>query len=222
LANFSALHVFPFAAFGVLLIAGGLFGGFICGWACPFGFVQDLAAKARTPKLVLPRWTGYIRYAVLILMVGLIPYFFGESHPLFFCQACPVGALEGRLPKMISQAAAGEPVAWPNAAKIVVTLAVVIVIFFIHRPWCRVLCPLGAIFGLFNRVAALTLKFKVESCTRCGLCHKRCPHGLPVIENPHDAACIRCLECAACPTNALQPGSITAGSKPADPETAVK
>jgi ferredoxin-type protein NapH len=212
LANFSALHVFPFAAVGLLLIFGGLFGGFICGWACPFGFVQDLAARIRKPKISLPRWTGHIRYATLILMVLVIPWFFGESHPLFFCQACPAGALEGRIPRMVSQAVASEPIPWPNAIKIVVSLAFIIAIFFIHRPWCRVLCPLGAIFGLFNRVAGLTLKFNIESCTRCGLCQKRCPHGLAPIENAHDTTCIRCLHCTVCPTGALQPGDLAGGA----------
>ncbi|MFZ5831872.1 MAG: 4Fe-4S binding protein, partial [Planctomycetota bacterium] len=61
LANFSALHVFPFIAVGTLLLVGALFGSLVCGYACPFGLFQDLLGKIPTPKFRLPAWTGYTR-----------------------------------------------------------------------------------------------------------------------------------------------------------------
>jgi polyferredoxin len=57
LANFSALHLIPFMTIGLLVVFGALVGSLFCGWACPFGLLQDLAAKlcrgrpARDPKL---------------------------------------------------------------------------------------------------------------------------------------------------------------------------
>lgn len=98
IANFSAMHTIPFIAIGTLLVVGGLFGGFICGWVCPFGLLQDLFAKIPTPKITLPHWTGYTRYAVLLGLVILIPYFYGKDHPLFICRVCPAGGIEGALP----------------------------------------------------------------------------------------------------------------------------
>ena len=213
LAHFSALHVFPFVALGILVMAGGIFGGFICGWACPFGLLQDLAAKIPIPKLKITRRAGYLRYAVLIGLVLAVPYLWGGEHPLFFCSVCPAGALEAAAPNMVSQAVSGSAVTWPNTIKLTVTLVLLAAIFFIHRPWCRLLCPLGAIFGLFNRIAVFFLRFDPASCIDCGICHNKCTLALPPDKNPSATSCIRCLECTHCPTGALQPGSLIPSRK---------
>src|SRR3972149_4553984 len=79
LAQFSALHLIPFLAIGTLLIVGAVFGSFVCGWACPFGFLQDLVARIPTPKLRLPSWTGWFRYAPPLGLVLAVPYFHGNE-----------------------------------------------------------------------------------------------------------------------------------------------
>lgn len=111
IAQFGALHIFPFMAVGLLIAVGVLFGSLICGWVCPFGFLQDLVAKVPTPKFDLPKWTGYLRYVVLIGTVLAVPYFFGEGHPLFICRVCPAGALEAAVPNIVGQAMAGQQIA---------------------------------------------------------------------------------------------------------------
>ena len=208
IAQFGALHVFPFIAVGLLIAIGALFGTLICGWVCPFGFLQDLAAKVPTPKFDLPKFTGYFRYVVLIVTVLAVPYFFGEEHPLFVCRVCPAGALESAVPTMIGQAINGEVVVWPNALKLTILILFLIAIFFVKRPWCRVLCPLGAIFSLFNRVSAFFLRFDADKCTHCERCHKLCEYGIEPEKTPNDLSCIRCLECTRCSPDALNLGSI--------------
>ncbi|HUU36286.1 MAG TPA: 4Fe-4S binding protein, partial [Vicinamibacterales bacterium] len=108
LAQFSALHVVPLIALGTLFVVGALFGAFICGWVCPFGWLQDLAAKLPIRKLTLPRWSSNFRYVVLVGLVLLVPYFLGEKHPLFICRVCPAGALEGAVPNSVQKALAGD------------------------------------------------------------------------------------------------------------------
>jgi ferredoxin-type protein NapH len=208
LAQFGALHVFPFIAVGLLVAVGAFFGTLICGWACPFGFLQDLTAKVPTPKFDLPKFTGYFRYVVLVVTVLAIPYFFGEGHPLFVCRVCPAGALEAAVPTMAGQAIAGQEVVWPNVIKLTILIVFLIAIFFIKRPWCRVLCPLGAIFSLFNRVSAFFLRFNADECTHCEQCHKLCEYGIEPEKTPNDLRCIRCLECTKCSPDALKLSSI--------------
>ncbi len=208
IAQFSALHFLPLIAIGLLVTVGALFGSFVCGWACPFGFLQDLAAKVPTPRFDLPKIAGHLRYVMLIGTVLVIPYFFGEGHPLFVCRICPAGALEAAVPNMIGQVIAGEKVVWPNAVKLTILALFLIAIFLMRRPWCRFLCPLGAIFSLFNRISAFFLRFDTEECTHCERCHKLCKFGIEPEKAPNDLRCIRCLECTRCSPEALSLGSI--------------
>lgn len=208
IAQFSALHIFPFIAIGILIVAGILFGSLVCGWVCPFGFLQDLIGKIPTPKFDLPKWTSSLRYVVLIGTVLAVPYFFGEGHPLFICRVCPAGALESAVPNIAGQALAGQKIAWPNAVKLTILGLFLIGIFFVKRPWCRILCPLGAIFSLFNRVSAFFLRFNADECTNCEQCHKLCEYGIEPERSPNDFRCVRCLECIRCGPQALTFGSI--------------
>jgi len=208
IAQFTALHVLPFIAIGLLVAVGAVFGSLICGWVCPFGFLQDLAAKVPTPKFDLPKLAGYGRYVMLIGTVLAVPYFFGEQHPLFVCRICPAGALEAAVPNVVSQAIAGQQVVWPNAIKLIILALFLVAIFFMRRPWCRLLCPLGAIFSLFNRVSAFFLRFDANECTHCERCHQLCEYGIEPEKTPNDLRCIRCLECTKCSPEALTLSSI--------------
>lgn len=205
LANFSALHLFPYMAAGTLLAAGALFGSLICGWACPFGYLQDLVGRIPTPKYRLPAWTGYFRYAVLVLLVLVVPYWFGEGSPLFFCRVCPAGALEAGLPYSAGLAIAGQEIVWPNAAKLTILGVIAAAMLFTWRPWCTLFCPLGAIFGMGNRFAFFHVAFREEQCNDCDVCRKLCEYGGSQ-RRAGESRCIRCLECVRC--RALSVGTV--------------
>ncbi len=188
IANFSALHTIPFAALGVLVILGAAFGSFICGWACPFGFLQDLIAKVPTPKFRLPLWTGYLRYVVLLAFVLVIPFLWGEKHPLFFCSLCPAGAIEGSLTHLIL----------PSMTKLAILVLIVLAMFFTWRPWCTLFCPLGAIYSLLNHVSFLFLRFHRDRCIECADCRSLCVDGGPAERRLDGLHCLRCAECTNC------------------------
>ena len=57
----------PYYMFGILLLYGIMFGRFICGWLCPFGFIQDLLYKIKTPKLKKSRVTRVLSYLKYLL-----------------------------------------------------------------------------------------------------------------------------------------------------------
>ena len=208
LAGFSSLHVMPYALIGMLLVVGGLVGATICGWVCPFGLAQDVAAKVTRPKFNLPVWASYFRYVVLIGAVLAIPYFFGEANPFFICRICPAGAVEAAGPNVVQQAMAAQKIVWPNTLKLTILGVLVIALFLTRRPWCKVLCPLGAIFGLFNRFSVFSMRLDKDKCTDCKLCQKLCEYGIDPHEKPNDPACVRCLECTDCTPKALAFGSI--------------
>lgn len=202
LGQYSALHLVPVLAIGVLLLVGALVGSLACGWACPFGFLQDLLAKIPTPKFRIPTWMGAGRFLTLFGLVIAVPYFWGEKSPLFFCALCPTGAIESR----IMRSALGYPNITISVIKWTSALIFLAMALFAHRPWCSIFCPLGAIFAVFNRYSIFYLKFKTDSCSECNLCRSRCKYGVKIDQSINNSACIRCLECTTCP--AIKPAIV--------------
>ncbi len=85
-----------------------------------------------------------------------------------------------------------------------------LIILFLNRIrprfWCRVLCPLGALLGLFSRLRILRLEKDAEKCTNCTLCIKECQGAASPIpgQDWENAECVVCLNCfASCPEDAL-------------------
>lgn len=180
------------------MIVGVSLGGFVCGWVCPFGFLQDLIGRVPTPKFHFPGWMRHIRFVVLLGLVLIVPYLWGEQHALFFCRLCPAGALEAAVPNTIQSAVRGQEVVWPTVAKSAILVVVVLAMFFTWRPWCTILCPLGAIFSLCNLFSFVFIRVQKESCTDCNLCQRLCRYGGGPREIGGDMQCIRCLDCTKC------------------------
>lgn len=211
-ANYAALapvaFEVPYLLLGLLLAVGAATGALACGWACPFGFLQDLLNKIPTPKVALPGWVGYSRYLVLVGLVLILPAILGfkgipyGEQVVSICRLCPAGALEAGLPASTQSFLQGH--GWPMSCSKSAILGVFIVsALFIHRPWCRVLCPLGGFLAFFNRFSLFHLRFKSKECVECNLCRSRCPMGVKVEQKVNVSGCVRCLECSTC--GALEP-----------------
>jgi len=72
---------------------------------------------------------------------------------------------------------------------------------FIFRLFCRFICPLGALYGLFNKLSVFGVKVDSDKCTHCGLCLNHCKVD---IKEVGDQECISCGECiGVCPTQAI-------------------
>lgn len=198
MGQYAGLHAWPLLAMGTLLVVGSLFGSLVCGWACPFGLLQDLVAKIPTPKLRLPGWLGITRYAVLIGLVFLVPYYWGDDNPWFICRVCPAGALEASVPFSVQQSLAQHAIIWPSLTKAIILVVFLVSMLFLRRPWCTLFCPLGAIFGLLNYLSVVFLRFKPELCHDCDLCRDLCKYHGTSERRGSDLRCIRCLECTKC------------------------
>ena len=85
-----AAGAFPWLVLGLLLVAGLIVGRFFCGWVCPAGFIQDLLYRIPLPKIRIPRFLVWIKYAVLLVMVVGAAWFLGQGSLLYFCNVCPV------------------------------------------------------------------------------------------------------------------------------------
>jgi polyferredoxin len=131
--------------------------------------------------------------------VVLLPLFWvdelGLGQPWFCKLLCPSGTLTGALPLLII-----KPSSWQNVGfylwnKVTWLLIIIIGAILISRFFCRVLCPLGGFYGLFNRVSFLCLQFDEEKCVHCQACERLCPSGCKPYKDANSAACINCLKC---------------------------
>lgn len=192
---------------GLLTAVGAAGGRFVCGWLCPFGFIQELLHRLSPRRLALPRFLEALKWPVLLLTV-LLPFYWrdavGLAEPYYCKYICPAGTLEAGLPLVTRRAELAALVGPLFFLKVGILAVLVVAAVFIWRPFCRTLCPLGAFYGLFNRISLWQLRVDGTRCTACRACARRCPAGLNPLHDPNPAACVRCLECTrACPTQAL-------------------
>ena len=185
---------------GTLGFVGALVGRLVCGWACPFGLVQELLHKIPSSKFGIPRWTRYIKFAILLFMVVLLPLFavdqMGIGSPWFCKYLCPAGTLEAGLPLLLMQPSLRETAGWLFLNKFVIMIGFLVWSVLASRPFCRTTCPLGAFYALFSKVKMVKLQLDVERCTNCQACHKVCPMGVRFNESPEDTECISCMACS--------------------------
>lgn len=153
----SSKYKFSYYITGFLILLGVLLGRFICGFLCPFGWLQDLLHKVPTKKFSTKKLKPltYIKYVVLLLAVVLLPVLIvndlGMGDPYFCKYICPQGVLEGALPLSAVnegiRSALGKLFSW----KLVVLISVVVLSVLFYRPFCKWICPLGAFYALFNK-----------------------------------------------------------------------
>ena len=196
---------------GYLGFIGVLVGRVPCGWLCPFGFIQDLLHKIPAPKFSLWRPLRWCKYLVLVGLVVLAPLFVidqvGLGHPWFCKLICPSGTLLGAFPLLIIKPNLLENLGiwfWNKFFWLVVIVAGAILI---SRFFCRLLCPLGAFYSLFNRISLVKLDFIEGNCVHCLACVPACPTGVRPYEERDSRECILCLRCVqACRFGALDFG----------------
>ncbi|MBO4940101.1 MAG: 4Fe-4S binding protein [Clostridia bacterium] len=194
----------PAYIFGIIILFGLLLGRTICGFLCPFGWIQELLHRIKTPKLKKSKATrvfSYLKYVLLVVLVIIVPLTL--AIPGFCEYICPAGTMEGGLGLLLNSAnesllaILGPLFTW----KFTLLVLMVVASIFIFRFFCRFLCPLGAIYGFFCRLALLGVKIDKDKCTDCGLCISACKMDTKKVG---DHECIQCGECmSVCPTKAI-------------------
>lgn len=186
---------------GILMLYGLLLGRTVCGWLCPFGMIQELLHKIPTPKIRKNRITRFLsglKYLLLLVMVLLIPLLYGlrKGLPLpAFCKyICPAGTLEGAGGLLVHPANRDlfSMLGSIFARKALILFLVLAACILCYRSFCRFLCPLGALYGLFSRIALVGVKVDGTSCTGCGACVRACPMDT---KYAGDRECIHCGAC---------------------------
>ena len=201
--------------FGLISLFGVIFGRFICGFLCPFGLIQDLLFKIpfvkKVRKLKGEKILRSIRFMILAVFVIILPMFIiditGLGKPWFCKYICPVGTLEGGIPLVLMNESLRSAIGFLFKWKVAILIAILFFSIIIYRPFCRYICPLGAIYGIFNKISFVRYRVDKSKCTKCGLCQKKCELNIKVYENPNSIDCIRCGKCMeSCPVKAIKMG----------------
>ena len=201
-----------FYAAGFLMFVGALAGRFVCGWLCPFGLIQDLLHKIPFPEKIGTfrgdRLLRKLKYVILIVFVILLPMFLvdvlGQGAPYFCKLICPAGTLEGGIPLVLLNESMRSALGWLYAWKNVLLLITIVLSVMIYRPFCKYICPLGAVYSVFNPISVFRYRVDEKKCTGCGICAKVCGMQVDPAENANHPECIRCGACKkSCPVKAI-------------------
>ena len=206
----SSKFKFTYYITGFFILLGVLLGRFICGFLCPFGWFQDLLHKIPGKKLSTAKLKPlrYLKYVILVVFVILLPAFvtnsLGMGDPFFCKYICPQGVLEGAIPLSLANSGIRAALGHLFTFKFTVLALFIILSILFYRPFCKWICPLGAVYSLFNKVSFLKIQVDHEKCVGCQKCSRVCKMDVNVVDTPNHPECIRCGECMkACPTDAI-------------------
>lgn len=206
----SSKFKFTYYITGFFILLGVLLGRFICGFLCPFGWFQDLLHKIPGKKFSTAKLKPlrYLKYVILVVFVILLPAFvtnsLGMGDPFFCKYICPQGVLEGAIPLALANSGIRAALGHLFTFKFTILALFIILSILFYRPFCKWICPLGAIYSLFNKVSFLKIQVDHEKCVGCQKCSRVCKMDVNVVDTPNHPECIRCGKCMkACPTDAI-------------------
>ena len=187
------IHMSSVVLMGILFFLAVLLGPVFCGWVCPLGSIQEWIGslgrklfKKRYNQMIprrIDKYAGYFRYLVLVWVVVMT----ARSAQLLFEHVDPYNALFTFWTK---------EAALPSLILLGLTLTGSV---FVERPWCKYLCPYGALLGLFNKIRLFKIVRQPETCIHCGKCDRACPMNIPVSDRGpvRDVRCISCMKCTS-------------------------
>lgn len=205
---------FSFYVVGLLAFFGISLGRWFCGWLCPFGWIQELFYKIPLRKIKVPDKVHsvlrYLKFVFLAVFVFAIPVFvfdkFGIGYPAFCKWICPSGTLEAGIPLLLANKPLRQAMGAIFNWKIFLLIITIFGSVTIFRFFCKYACPLGALYGLFNKISFYNMECS-SSCIECKACTRICKMNIEPYKNPNSVECIRCGDCVkVCPVNALHLG----------------
>jgi ferredoxin len=198
--------LWAFAFFAALAVMGSKL---ICGWACPFGALQELIyhipilrklKKRKIPFIVSNTIRAVLFVVMLLFLFGIVG---GRKGFVVYHYVNPFNLFDFDI----------------ETVSVGATIVVAVVASFgFYRPFCQFICPFGLLSWLLERVSIFHIKIDRDRCIQCGACINACPLDAAkgrVAEKMFPADCFSCARCLnVCPADAIDYGLVC--KKPAD------
>ncbi len=216
-----------FFAAAIFLIVVLMLGRSLCGWACPFGLVQDVFTRVRSilgipakefsqgahENLTLIRFAILGLFILLSISIGIsalgdttagnvyqsyLPEGIFQTAP--YCAICPTPSMYYIMTVVTFQA----PLGLDDPVHIImwIMMAVFAVGSFIQpRFFCRYLCPTGAMSSPFNKISMVHIHKDPWGCTKCHVCYTNCPMRVREVldeDKKERLGDVDCIMCGEC------------------------
>jgi NosR/NirI family transcriptional regulator, nitrous oxide reductase regulator len=159
-----AVPIGVIAFFGLPLIFALFFGRTFCAAVCPHGALQDLILLK---PIKIPGWIEQGLGVIPFIYLGLAALFAATGSAFIICEFdpfIPLFRLSG------------------STTALSISAAFLVAGLFIGRPYCRFLCPYGALLRIASVFSKWRVRITPDTCTQCTLCAESCPYG--VIREP--------------------------------------
>jgi len=165
-----------------VILSSLLVGRVFCGHVCPPGALQELAYLAPWKKVKMPSsMTAAVRWGVFAAMVVVSVLF------------------SFNLTKALGLQDLFKLVLGPG---FFIFLAIILISTVVYRPFCRFICPFGALSSLFAGRSIFGIR-RNKNCVECGRCEKVCPP--QVLSQRAGSECYLCGRCIGiCQKDALE------------------
>lgn len=193
----NSIHPAAVIVFATVILGSFLLRRSFCSWICPVAVLSESAWKAgfrlMRRNLRLPAWLDVglrsLKYLLMVFFIYSIAIAMSADALYRFIQSDYHKIADVRLMNFflhISPLALG------------IFLGVTALSVVLRNPFCRYLCPYGALLGLIATLSPLHVTRDRERCVSCGVCSQVCPTYIDVmhktsVASPECIACWRCI-----------------------------
>ncbi|WBW99565.1 4Fe-4S binding protein [Oceanirhabdus sp. W0125-5] len=187
------IHESSFVLMIIVFLIAVAFGAIFCGWICPFGSIQEWVSKVgkkifkgKHNNFIPSKIDKYLRFLRYLVLVWVV-YVTAVTGKIGFSDVDPYYSL--------FKFWTGEVA----ITGIVILIVILAASLFMERPWCKYLCPYGAVLGVFNLFRIFKIKRNPKTCISCTACDKVCPMNIKVSETKvvRNHQCISCMKCTS-------------------------